>query len=435
MKSPWLWGIVAVGLALRLGLMAAAWEHPGGVFTPDSKDYVGYAQELVSTGQFHSGTFRTPGYPIFIAAPLAGGWQAVVAVQIAMDCGLIVLTFVAGRAMVSHKAGLVAAALQATSPLAIASSCRVLSDGLYAFMLMIVMLLLVRHFKLLREDVQRSLDAAGGEPGRRPALSGATWVSLIVAAIVLGLATYVRPVGQMMAVPIVLVLLWGKRGFARAAAFTAVFAVCLAPWIVRNIQTQNYYGFSSFASDSFVNYVGQAIFDETHGPNCGPKKSVLLRNAAEHPWLVAKYQLKGAPVFWLPAATDVLEIAGRTQGNKKTLQILVHEGFGAAVRNYFGDELNGGTIALLAVTLAQYLVWAAGLAMFLIFGLRYLWRSRLRMPPVVWIILLLVLLSMLVPGPANHPRFRVPLEPWLNIAAAAGILWLVQLRARGEMRS
>ena len=61
-------------------------------------------------------------------------------------------------------------------------------------------------------------------------------------------------------------------------------------------------------------------------------------------------------------------------------------------------------------------------------GLR---RLRLRtMTAGGWLCVLLVVTACLLPGPANHPRFRVPVEPILSVAAAIGYLGLMEWRRR-----
>lgn len=438
-----------MALALRLALALSANEQS--VCTPDSADYKSLMTQMAGEGRFDS-TFRTPGYPAFLLMTLTWGWQCVLLVQIALDCGLVVLTFLIGRKLISHQAGLLGALLQAVSPLAIASSCRILSDSLYAFMLAVVMLLLVRHFSSLREDVARAADAPeSGDKADRVDQSGRTWKALVLAAVVLGAATYVRPIGMMMAVPIFLVLLWGRRGLVRAGTFAVIFVACLAPWVSRNIHTQNYCGFSTFAVDSFANYVAAPIVLGKYFWN--PSSSSVDRNfwtkgawtdwrlkltkqvLQEHPLMVAKYQIKGAPIFWLPDATDVLEVAGLTEGNRGTLAVLRDEGIVAAIKRYFGSSMNDWTVSLTAIMLIVYVIWAVGLAAFLVAGVRRIVKSRLRMPAEAWIIILLVLLSMLAPGPAGHPRFRVPLEPYLCIASAAGWLGLFGVLAARRRRN
>ncbi len=59
-------------------------------------------------------------------------------------------------------------------------------------------------------------------------------------------------------------------------------------------------------------------------------------------------------------------------------------------------------------------------------------RGFRAMTAAFWLCLLLVLTAWLLPGPANHPRFRVPVEPILSAAAAIGYIGLIQWRRRRE---
>lgn len=472
MRSPWLWAIVGVALALRLTLLEAGRISPrAGFLAPDSDGYLWLAKEIVKDRAFGypgsgSETFRTPGYPVFLIPAVLSRCHVSLVIQVLLDCVLVVLTYLLGRRMVSHQAGLLAAFFQAISPLAIASSCRILSDSLYAFMLTVVMLLLVRHYRQLQEDARSSRERhmeTSDSFRFKVELSSRTWRSLLLAAVVLGAATYVRPVGQMMAAAIVLAILCGRRGLIRATAFVLVFAACLSPWIARNIRVADTYSFSTFAHHSFINYTCWRVFEDVNGLGGQPRDQVkaaqdealreavakefpgenewdydvqgryLLKEAARHPGLAAKYHLQGGLIFWLPGATDVLEVAGLSHGGRGTLAVILDEGLPAGVRHYFGEKVGGGTLALTIAMVAVYLAQVAGLALFAVLGTRWALRNRLRIPPIVWMGLLLVLLSMLAPGPASHPRFRVPLEPMLNVAAAVGYLWM--LRRNGIVRS
>jgi len=49
----------------------------------------------------------------------------------------------------------------------------------------------------------------------------------------------------------------------------------------------------------------------------------------------------------------------------------------------------------------------------------------LTLSPVAWLAGLTVLAFILVAGPAAMPRFRLPVEPLLNISAGAGVAMLL----------
>jgi len=481
MKSVRLWLILILALAARAALYSAAIRHEDGAFTHDSWVYWYLAGDLTRFGAFVGGVatmrtglngpvvvaaapkpeiFRTPGYPLVLSctlllpaktvrplAPPPRGtlvieeqrWHVPLAFQVLIDLHLVLLTYWLGRLLVGRGAGLLAAAFQAVSPLAVAASCRILSDSLFAFMLTAALLLIVRHFRT------------------------GSWRTLLPAAVLMGAACYVRPVGLVMSGLFVLVLLFRPKRIRRAGAFAAVIAACVAPWVVRNAVTADYRGFSSFATDSLYWYSAAEVLARKEGVSADKVRERFRREEGwdsfdpdlmgqpglsnapcyrtpgglaryrrdraraivlAHPCLFLDIHLKGCLAFWLPGATDVLEVAGYTTGGKGTLAVLHEKGLIAAARHYFGGDVTA--------------MWLAG-AMAVVLLVRYagvilcgLWRLRPRMSAAAWLMILLVLVSFLLPGPAAHPRFRVPVAPILSAAAAIGWLGLVDRLRRRE---
>lgn len=487
MRSPWLWAILAIATVLRAALFSAAIQDRRRAFTSDSQHYwslagnlvgqrriylvpaVGYgrvrvveseASSLVLPGPAGFGeqeTFRTPGYPAFLAIgrvlpegkmPLQGGWRLVLAIQVLIDVHLVLLTYLLGRELVSHGVGLGAAALQAVSPLAIAASCRIWSDGLFAFLLTAAVLLIVRHFRT------------------------GSWRTLLGSAALLAAACYVRPIGLAMAAGFCVVLLFGRKRLRRAGVLAGVVAALIAPWVVRNAVMADYVGFSSVATDGLYYFSAAEVVARKGGISAEQARKLLseeewqayqdvlwrrhgeslqtvqdvstspaeaVRPGGEpggagvryrrkrameiltaYPWTYAGIHLNGCLAFWLPGATDVLEAAGATTGGKGTLAVLHRRGPWAAARHYFAGDtaamvLAGGMTLLLLVRYAGLLICL-------------LRRCRLRMPPAAWLFVLLVGVSFLLPGPAAHPRFRVAVAPLLSVAATIG--WIYALRRR-----
>jgi hypothetical protein len=122
----------------------------------------------------------------------------------------------------------------------------------------------------------------------------------------------------------------------------------------------------------------------------------------------------------LPGITDVLEIAGITTQQRGTLAVLQQQGLWAAVRHYFGGSEEAMWLALPAAVLelAKY-------ALVLVAAAAYL---RPRMGSAAWLIVLTVLVMIAIGGPAATPRFRVPVEGLLSLAAAAGVVRLAGRR-------
>ena len=244
------------------------------------------------------------------------------------------------------------------------------------------------------------------------------------------------------------------KRWRRVAAFSAVFAACLAPWIIRNAVVADYYWFSSYAGDAMYffavpelrareeNLNAQDLRDELREresdklssagqplPSVGQTAHRRQREAVkvirENLGAYAKIHFKGCVGFWVPGATDVLEVLGLSRGNRGTVDVLHRDGLLAAVKHYFGENVLGAMAAVPLVLV--FLVKYAGVAI-CIFG-----RIRFRLRPEVWLLLGVVVVSAILPGPFGLPRYRLPIAPLLSVAAAVGWLIVVKaLRRKGD---
>ena len=427
MKDRALWIILAVALVLRAALLLGGWRRPERFFTPDSYGYEALGRSMLLRGQFsrtadgRAEIFRTPGYPAFLAGVYAVSGQSVqaaAAVQIALDVGLCFLVYLLGVRLCSRRVGLIAAAVQAVSPAAVAASVRVLSESLFALLLTGAVLLLVDHF---------------GRARLRTA---------VLAGVLMGLACLVRPIGLPAAVIAAALLLCRIRQWRSALAFAAALGAILAPWVIRNYARAGYPRLSGVADYNLFAYNAAAVVEadpqmrlddeqrELRKLLQGAPDAWLLNDPdflrrcrragwkiiAEHPFRSAAIHLRATLNVFLPAATDVLEVAGVTAGGKGTLAVLRREGIIAAVRHYFGGRLWPLWLCapMLLITGAKFAAAAVG-------AVRHL---RLRMGPALWLIFLLAVFFVAAPGPAAHARFRVTIVPLLSLAAGAGIVWV-----------
>ncbi len=427
MNNRRVWMIVLAALLVRGVLLASAAGNSQGVFTPDSHSYWQLA-ESVAEGNFARGgepeIFRTPGYPAFVAAGRAvDGWQAVIAVQLLLDTLLVLVTFRLATMLAGARAGALAAAFQAITPVAVAASCRVLSDSLYALLLTGAVALLVAHF---RSD---------------------KWKWLLAGAVAMAAACYVRPVGVAMAAIAAAVILCRSRCVLRAGAFAAVVAVCLAPWVVRNATEADFAGLSSFAGDSMYRFSAAEVIARRDGTTPDAERRRLDAKVAladlPTPGARSRYRRQqamaiigddwggylaihatGSLAFWLPGATDVLEVSGGSVGQRGTLAVLHNEGPIAAVRHYFADM--PWAIVPAALLAAIFAVKMFGVAVCVVS------RGRLGMSASAWLMLMMVACSAMAGGPAATPRFRVAVAPLLSVAAAVGWLRLSARRKRDQ---
>jgi hypothetical protein len=402
---------------------------------------------------------------------------SVIASQVVIDVLLVGLTCWLGAKLVGAGVGLLAGLLQALSPLAIGASCRYLSDSLYAFVFTAAILFMVAHLQRGRWwSLLAAALALGAACYVRPV---AQTLAPVFALVLLFFrsprfpADRVRPLGATTTSPCQDPAVVGGCGQQRrnarhpilrrcmtALLFLVIFGACIAPWIVRNGVRADYWSFSSVFGDTLYGFAAKEVAqvadpeaaarlagqDSYHRgildapPGNSPAREAspgvlarwrqkeALAIISAHPWTYAQLHAKGCLAFWLPG-TDALEIVGLTTGNRGTLDVLHKDGLWAATKHYFGDDWKAIALAVpIAIfTLVQYLggilcVW---------WGLRGRFRAHVRIAPAVWLLVLIVIVSCLVSGTTGTPRFRVPVEPILNVAAAAGIVGLFR-RKDGE---
>ena len=443
---------MVAAVLVRVALLAAAWNRPEGLFTPDSKHYAKLSASLATDWAFrHEGRpeiFRTPGYPFFLTFSIPFGlswWRAVAAVQVALDVLVVCMTFLLGCVLCSRRVGLWAAALQAVNPLSAAAGVRMLSDGPFTVLLVFAVLLAAHYFR-----------------------TSHAWAALGAAA-ALGLSCYIRPVGALPLGIVLVVMAWrdvrgrllrsrrcappdeprqeerkitGKVPAALLAAVVSLGALC--PWIVRNFLAADYVGFSSAAEVNAFRYEAPAVLARVEGVSMDAARTRLageLRETAGRPveevppgelarmqWASAGRVIRAHPGTWaavhartslaslLPGITDVLEVLGVTLGQRGTLAVLQQRGLAAAVRHYFAG--------------APWAIWvcippAALLACKYLFAVLGAVRC-LRAGAAGWMIVLLILALVFVGGPAATPRFRVPAAPLISLLAAVGWVALLE---------
>lgn len=134
----WLWGLVVVGLLLRVGVVAVRSSE----LSHDRDAYLGIAQGVVagrgysSAGSTEPTAYRSPLYPLLLA-PISGpeqgwlrGW-----LQIALGGATVGLTYLAAwRILDDRRGSLMAAGLVAIDPLLLAYTPQMMTETLATFL-------------------------------------------------------------------------------------------------------------------------------------------------------------------------------------------------------------------------------------------------------------------------------------------------------------
>jgi 4-amino-4-deoxy-L-arabinose transferase-like glycosyltransferase len=224
-KHAALLAVLCVGLAVRLVLLAGF--SGTGLEIEDEKHYHEIASSLLEGDGFaregRLTSMRPPLYPALVAGVgfVAGidNLQAVRLVQILLSLGNVVLIYVLGRQMFSHRVGLIAASLFCFYPSLVVYDFLILSEVLFTFLLTLTVAACVQ---LLKDSSFSAAAVAGSALGLAALTRSVLWpFPLLLCPMILLLS------------PAVL-----QRRAGLAALVLASYAAVVAPWAVRNTQLQ-----------------------------------------------------------------------------------------------------------------------------------------------------------------------------------------------------
>jgi hypothetical protein len=250
------WLVILVAIAVRVGW--AAWiadAHPAAVTKGgDTASYLGPARALIEHGRFSLSPqndtpifFRTPGYPIFLAAILwlTNSVWSISPIQAALSVFTVVGVVVVGRRTIGPTAGLLAGVLVALDPLQFAASGTILTESLASLVVVGIAAAGAAVFIRPPENVQvRAVVALG---------------ALIAAA------TMVRPTTYYFPAVVVVLLVVRFRHLPRRSmlplimAFLLPIVVVAGGWVVRNHDAVNSWQVSGAQAAALYCWHGAAV--------------------------------------------------------------------------------------------------------------------------------------------------------------------------------
>jgi len=239
-RQLWLLFAAAFAARLVLFLLFRPWTDgvvADSVVVDDAAQYHRLALCIVTELSFCSDTFRTPGYPMFIALfySLFGEapWVVLLA-QAFVDLVTMFVIFKMGQLVFTERVGLIGAALFAFDTNTMFATTTLLTETLFVCVLMTGFYCYLRA--LLRFEV----------------------ASAIFGGLLLALATLIRPVAEyFFVILIVFALAWTTTGALKsrlktAAILSLAFTLTIAPWAYRNYALYDTVSLSSIQGENLL---------------------------------------------------------------------------------------------------------------------------------------------------------------------------------------
>ncbi len=428
MKKNTLFFLITFGFLLRLCMAIPGMNSPEKTFfRPDSLSYINSAKAIWKTGHFYQSpesktpaTFRSPGYPVILAALFALS-QSSLKIPVIFFCLLSALTavFVHGTCKnlgAGNRACFAAILFFIGHLTSIAIAPLYLADTALTFWIAAQLFFFTRYlrsknkFDLLGSFFFNAL-AVLTKPIAFGSLLGCLfWLAFISPD---PLRQRLQSLAQCLCVSLILCVPWmfrnqvagaGFRLETNAANFYLHYRANLQS-VLTGIPVQTWRDqWMRETNNEFQKYPEQYATEDAKYRYQKEKLKALI---AEHPFTFLRLQLQ--PCVLLPDAATFFELLGITKTGRGTLDILNHQGFIAAVHHYFDGKI--------------YLLWMISplllLALFMTLGCFFqvgFWFFE-KKTTELFLFVSFVLFYLLLPGPIIAPRYHLPALPLMTVMA------------------
>jgi len=370
-------------------------------------------------------TFRTPGYPSFIALTrlISGGsYFTTTLLQIFLVFVSGFLIWRIGDMLFSSRTGMVASLLYIANSLVFASSLIIMSETLFVFLLVFGVYL---SLKLKIES---------------------SWHIPVLIGLIFAFATYVRPIG-ILALPLFLAPLFvlripAKRVLLYASIIAMVSTGATVPWMIRNKEVFGVFSFSSLPASNLAFYYISDFMASKEGTSVDYQRQVIEKATGvtfptqakdlsyspilmTYEYSVLKQNLFGYARYHIVASWPFLFSSYFAAAND-----IYHRAVGKPVvfqstwRSLEAGDWRGVATSFInppwkltdrSIRLAVYIFFIIGL-----------WLCR--KSKAMWVCLFSILYLMLLVGPLAQARFAVPVIPFIALLAAAGLDIIPQWR-------
>jgi 4-amino-4-deoxy-L-arabinose transferase-like glycosyltransferase len=395
----------------------------------DSGEYASLSSSILSGQGFTIGgveyTYRTPGYPAFIAFTrfISGGsYFTTTLFQIFLVFATGILIWRIGSMIFSSRTGMVASLLYVANSLVFALSLIIMSEILFVFLLVL--------------GVYLSLKLKIESPWYIP-----VWIGLIFA-----FATYVRPIGvlalPLYLAPLLVLRITPKRAFLYAFIIATVSIAATVPWMMRNKEIFGVFSFSSLPALNLTGYHIPYFLASKEGTSIGYQQQIIeketgvtfpteAKNLSNSPILMAygtailkqnffeyaRYHITASWPFlfssYFAAANDIYHRAvGKPVVFQSTWRSLNSGDWYAVAKSFISPPWK---LADRSIRLSLYIFFLIGMWIY-------------RKSKAMWFCLFSVLYLMFLVGPVAQARQAIQAIPFIALLAAAGLDIIPQWR-------
>jgi 4-amino-4-deoxy-L-arabinose transferase-like glycosyltransferase len=413
--------LLAAALAVRLLVFFAGLDN--GLFYPDEAEYIELAKNLAVANEFsykdHLTSFRPPGFAFLMALIFrlfdTTSPVPVRVMQIAFSMLTVWVIYLFGRDGWGEKVGLIAAGIFAFYPSFVGFNNMLLTEPSNIFCLSLACWAMVRHL-------------------RNP---HAGWAA--GAGVALGLGTLIRDTlfyGGPVTTLFLLVHAWRDRRYRwhHIAAFAGGFVIVIAPWIIRNTLLHGQftmistvgginlylcnthespmihtgYIFIERAIQGQDGYYYDSLFPELKGASETAKQNLAMQKGLaymlEYPWTTFLRSLSRFVDFW---------------GQER---LVINQ----VMANYYGEA---PAAVLLLVILAVFVSFSS-VVIASSFGYCFTKLDAFDIFGLVFIAYYTGMHALVL----GHPRYHLPLLPFLAVVAARACVARAEIRANWRSR-
>ncbi|MCH7663233.1 MAG: glycosyltransferase family 39 protein [Chloroflexi bacterium] len=438
LKINWFWGVVILIILLRFSIVSLIYAQPDRALDPDSDFYLILAEEILEGNGYQGNSspaielFRTPGYPLFIAAVFLVFGESIgnisfVQLGISALTGLLLYKLLLDKTSeVTAKIGLI---LFLFEPTTILWSLAIMTETLFTFFVTLAIFLLLKWTNQKKHS------------------------QLVIIGIIIGIATYIRPFGVILAFIIsAWILMQGHpiiksntKQYLKIYLIPSIllylsFWAVTVPWTMRNSKTYDCPAFSTVSTFNLRDWMAAKVISEVqeipietaieqlqqnNDSTCDLNKLKYIKILLNNPIPYLKLHLGGTlPILFGNNFDRIVLIVGEGYELPDLWEPYLEDGFTGVASILLKESIQRTWLAIVFIATLIYQLLLLSFSIWGLFNSVHNKDAQLN-----WWVVLMVMVVMgflFIPGPIGRERMRVPAIPIIIYFTSIGLMAAVK---------